>query len=128
MRSESTIKKMENRVGQDNIDAFLNESDFWRGFETALMWVQNKTDIEDSLHEYEREIWNHKEGYEKDPKTGEYVSVVELHPDAFDSFGEREYEVYIGEDWRERLEARGFDWRAHLKELDENSKKENKEE
>lgn len=119
MRSETVIKKMENRVGQDNIDASLIADDFWKGFEYALMWVQGKVDAKEILSDYETKIWKRKDGYEKDPNTGEWVSVVELYPESYDTFGKREFLIYIGEDWKERLEARGYDWRLHLKKLGE---------
>lgn len=119
MRSKTTIEKMESRIGQANIDACLNVYDFWRGFEHALMWVLGKIDLKDEVSDYESEIQSWKEGYVKDPATGEYVSVVELEPFAFPMFGEREFEIYIGEDWRERLEARGYDWRTHLEKTEE---------
>lgn len=119
MRSKTTIEKMKSRIGQANIDACLNVDDFWRGFEYALMWVLGKIDLEDEVSDYESETEAWREGYKRDPATGEYVSIVELYPESFNTFGEEEFETYIGEDWRERLEARGYDWRAHLEKTEE---------
>ena len=53
MRMEKTIKEMEMRIDQDNMNADIDADAYWVGFEDALLWVQNKIDITEALETYE---------------------------------------------------------------------------
>ena len=115
MRRESTVYEMKRRVAQDMVDGFLHNTDWLNGVMYALEWVLGDNELEKEVKEFEVEVENTREGLEKDPNTGEWVSIVELYPEDYD---EEYYEIYIGDDWREVLDARGFDWINHLNNLE----------